>query len=105
MNKETEIIKLDIDKINNAGGNPLLKFLEEPAKDHYAILLTNNHKRLLDTIVSRTQYIHFKPVPKTFIVDQLTNMGVDKDAAYVISHITADFGEAKKFRRKISIIY
>ena len=90
------IIK-DADKMNSSAANALLKFLEEPAKDHYAILLTNNHKRLLDTIVSRTQYIHFKPVPKTFIVDQLTNMGVDKDAAYVISHITADFGEAKKF--------
>ena len=90
------IIK-DADKMNSSAANALLKFLEEPAKDHYAILLTNNHKRLLDTIVSRTQYIHFKPVSKTFIVDQLTNMGVDKDAAYVISHITADFGEAKKF--------
>lgn len=90
------IIK-DADRMNSSAANALLKFLEEPAKDHYAILLTNNHKRLLDTIVSRTQYIHFKPVPKTFIVEQLTNMGVEKDAAYVISHITADFGEAKKF--------
>ena len=90
------IIK-DADKMNTSAANALLKFLEEPAKDHYAILLTNNHKRLLDTIVSRTQFIHFKPVPKNFIVEQLTNMGVDKDAAYVISHITADFGEAKKF--------
>lgn len=90
------IIK-DADRMNSSAANALLKFLEEPAKDHYAILLTNNHKRLLDTIVSRTQYIHFKPVPKTFIVEQLINMGVDLDAAYVISHITADFGEAKKF--------
>ncbi len=90
------IIK-DADRMNSSAANALLKFLEEPAKDHYAILLTNNHKRLLDTIVSRTQYIHFKPVPKTFIVEQLTTMGVEKDAAYVISHITADFGEAKKF--------
>lgn len=90
------IIK-DADRMNTSAANALLKFLEEPALDHYAILLTNNHKRLLDTIVSRTQYIHFKPVPKSFIVEQLTNMGVDKDAAYVISHITADFGEAKKY--------
>ena len=90
------IIK-DADKMNSSAANALLKFLEEPAPDHYAILLTSNHKRLLDTIVSRTQYIHFKPVPRTFIVEQLTQMGVDKDCAYVISHITADFGEAKKF--------
>ncbi len=90
------IIK-DADKMNSSAANALLKFLEEPANEHYAILLTNNHKRLLDTIVSRTQYIHFKPVSKSFIVEQLSSMGVDLDAAYVISHITSDFGEAKKF--------
>lgn len=90
------IIK-DADKMNSAAANALLKFLEEPAPNHYAILLTNNHKRLLDTIVSRTQHIHFKPVPRNYIVEQLIQMGVEKDAAYVISHITADFGEAKKF--------
>lgn len=90
------IIK-DADKMNSAAANSLLKFLEEPAPDHYAILLTSNYKRILDTIVSRTQYIHFKPVPKSFIVKQLSSMGVDKDISYVISHITSDFGEAKKF--------
>ncbi len=90
------IIK-EADKMNAAASNALLKFLEEPASNHYAILTTNNHKKLLDTIVSRTQYIHFKPVAKTYIIEQLLSSGVDKDVAYVISHITSDSGEAKKY--------
>lgn len=90
------IIK-EADKMNASAANALLKFLEEPALNHYAILLTNNHKKILDTIVSRTQYIHFKPVLKTYIVEQLLSSGVDQDVAYVISHITSDFGEAKKY--------
>lgn len=90
------IIK-EADKMNSAAANSLLKFLEEPASDHYAILLTNNHKKILDTIISRTQHIHFKPVARTFIVEQLLQTGVDIDVAYIISHITSDFGEAKQY--------
>lgn len=90
------IIK-EAEKMNPSAANSLLKFLEEPNPNHYAILLTSNHKRLLDTIVSRTQYIHFKPVSRNYIIEQLKSIGVNDDMAYVISHITADFSEAKKF--------
>ena len=90
------IIK-DADKMNLSAANALLKFLEEPALEHYAILLTRNHKRMLDTIVSRCQHIHFKPILRTYIEDELLKEDVDKDLAYVISHITSDLGEAKKY--------
>lgn len=89
------IIK-DAEKMNSSASNALLKFLEEPAPNHYAILVTSNHKKLLDTIVSRTQFIHFKPVSRIYIIEQLTSSGVDKDLAYVISYITSDLGVAKK---------
>lgn len=90
------IIK-EADKMNTSAANSLLKFLEEPFENHYAILLTNNHKKILDTIVSRTQFIHFKPVARTYIIDQLISGGVERDIAYVISHITADNSAARKF--------
>ncbi len=35
--------------------NSLLKVLEEPPKNSYIILITNNHRSLLDTILSRAQ--------------------------------------------------
>ena len=90
------IIK-DADKMNASAANSLLKFLEEPAPNHYAVLLTTNHKKMLDTIISRCQFIHFKPVSRTYIEEQLLAEEIDPDLAYVISHITSDLAEARKY--------
>lgn len=90
------IIK-DADKMNASAANSLLKFLEEPAPNHYAVLLTTNHKKMLDTIISRCQFIHFKPVSRTYIEEQLLAEDIDPDLAYVISHITSDLAEARKY--------
>lgn len=51
--KQVYIIK-NIDKANIVVMNSLLKFLEEPTKDVYAILTTSNLEKVLDTIISRT---------------------------------------------------
>lgn len=51
--KQVYIIK-NIDKANVVVLNSLLKFLEEPTPDVYAILSTTNSEKVLDTIVSRT---------------------------------------------------
>lgn len=51
--KQVYIIK-NIDKANVVVMNSLLKFLEEPTQDVYAILTTTNSEKVLDTIVSRT---------------------------------------------------
>lgn len=90
------IIK-DAEKMNTAAANSILKFLEEPIPNHYAVLLTKNHNRILDTIVSRAQLIHFKPVPKQYFTEQLMNNGATADIAYIISHITSDLAEAKQY--------
>lgn len=55
-NKRIYIIK-EADKLNTSAANTLLKFLEEPADDIIAILLTNNRYKLLDTILSRCQVL------------------------------------------------
>ena len=57
------------DKMNTSASNALLKFLEEPIPNRYAFLTTNNHSRMLDTIVSRCQMIHFKPIAMKYIED------------------------------------
>lgn len=90
------IIK-DADKMNAAASNALLKFLEEPNTNHYAFLTTTNYKRLLATIVSRCQLIHFKPVPKEFLMSKLDDCGVDKDVSYVASFLTSDLEVAMKY--------
>lgn len=53
------IIK-NAEKMNIATANSILKFLEEPAPNIIAILITDNIYQLLDTIVSRCQIISLK---------------------------------------------
>lgn len=55
-NKRIYVIE-EADKLNIAAANTLLKFLEEPADDIIAILLTKNRYKLLDTILSRCQVL------------------------------------------------
>ncbi len=47
------------EKMNVSASNSILKFLEEPAPNIIAILITDNMYQLLDTIVSRCQIISF----------------------------------------------
>lgn len=58
-NKKIYIIN-GAEKLNESSSNSLLKFLEEPEKDIIAILITDNSKNLLSTIVSRCQVLSFK---------------------------------------------
>lgn len=55
-NKRVYIIN-NVDRLNRASANSILKFLEEPEKNIIAILVTDNIHQLLDTIVSRCQII------------------------------------------------
>lgn len=84
------------EKLNISSSNALLKFLEEPVPNRYAIIITNNHKSLLDTVVSRCQLIHFKPLSKQRMVEYFRMIGVNKDVAFVLANLTVDYEEARK---------
>lgn len=90
------IIK-DADKMNASASNALLKFLEEPNPNHYAFLTANNYRKILPTIISRCQLIHFKPVPKKVLMDKLSECGVDKDISYIVSFLTSELEVAMKY--------
>jgi DNA polymerase-3 subunit delta' len=64
-------IIMDADKLNSSASNALLKFLEEPKDNHYAILITTNKNRILPTIVSRAQVLHFKPLSEEHTISCL----------------------------------
>ncbi len=55
--------------------NTLLKFLEEPHMNIYGILITTDSGKLLPTIRSRSQMIHFHKLPETAIEKALLNQG------------------------------
>ena len=50
--------------MNTSAANSLLKFLEEPVGNFLAILETESVGRILPTIQSRCQIIHFSPLAK-----------------------------------------
>ena len=53
------------EKMNLSAANSILKFLEEPAPNIIAILVTDNMYQLLDTIVSRCQIVTFSKNDET----------------------------------------
>ncbi len=89
------IIK-DADKLNQASSNALLKFIEEPFPNNYIILTTQNVNKLLSTIISRSQVLHFKPIKKEILEKHLIENGVNKDMAYVLSHLTSNIERANE---------
>ncbi len=61
----------EAERINLEAGNALLKSLEEPPPYALFILLTENFSKLLPTIISRSQIIRFRSLPKSVIKEVL----------------------------------
>lgn len=93
----------DADKLNPSSSNALLKFLEEPVPNRYAIIITNNYRSLLDTIISRCQLIHFKPLKISKTVEYFQTFGINKDIAYILAHITSDIEVAQQLIKEGTI--
>ncbi|MBP5445743.1 MAG: hypothetical protein J6Y28_06190 [Acholeplasmatales bacterium] len=77
----------DCDKMNSTCANKLLKFIEEPYDDIYAILLTTNKDSILQTIRSRCQVINLLPMDKAELKNKLINEGIEEDKALILSNI------------------
>jgi DNA polymerase-3 subunit delta' len=65
--------------------NALLKFLEEPQQDIYAILTTESVHSLLPTILSRSQVVTLKPIEQSRLVDLYQQAGLNEDDAQLAS--------------------
>jgi len=85
----------EAERMNQEAANTLLKQMEEPLADIYAILLTSNSNALLKTIVSRAQLIHFKPIARALIMESLMASGCKELASRVIPEYTNNIEEAK----------
>lgn len=94
----------DAEKMNASASNALLKFLEEPYPNRYGFLITSNKERMLSTITSRCQVMHFKPISTKEIVNALTINGLDKDIAYCATTLTNDIDEIQKLVSEGKII-
>lgn len=77
-----------INKIENAtteAVNSLLKFLEEPTSDIYAIITTANINNVLSTIVSRCMNIRLKKATKHQLVVEATKKNIPLEDALILS--------------------
>jgi DNA polymerase-3 subunit delta' len=66
--------------------NSLLKFLEEPTPNTYAILTTENEARLLPTIVSRCESMRMLLAPRNEVIADAISLGVEKKDAELLSY-------------------
>lgn len=94
VDKNRLFIIEEAEKMNRASANTLLKFLEEPTPNNYVVLITTNSQMLLDTIISRTQVLRFKPVNKESIVESLIKEKIDADFSYLLSELYGNFEDA-----------
>ena len=82
----------DADKMSVSAANSLLKFLEEPMSNTYALLLTENKQMLLPTIRSRAVILSFKSLPHEELIKQYCEAGVNQYAA-IVAALTQNLDE------------
>src|SRR6478736_5503092 len=92
-NKKLYIVN-HVDKMTVSAANSLLKFLEEPGNGTYAVLLTENIQRLLDTIISRCQVISFRSLTPEQLAEKLVENGLSAVDASILSNLTNSIDEA-----------
>ncbi len=89
-----------LDHIENAtpeAMNSLLKVLEEPSSDIYAIFTCQNLNRVLPTIQSRCQVIQLLPGSKINFRKQLSEKQLPQDDINVLSELFTDIEECKDY--------
>lgn len=86
--------------------NILLKTLEEPPLHTVIILLANNPRLLLPTILSRCQPIRFNPLPLSLVSQWLMEQkGMNPDEAHLLSYLSEGSpGKAVQIQEEISQI-
>ena len=76
--------------------NSLLKFLEEPGRNIFAFLTTENEAKILPTIISRTQVLRFREIDRAKIIKDAENMGVFEEEAEILSGFYNDASTIKE---------
>lgn len=65
--------------------NSLLKFLEEPGKNVFAFLTTENEAKVLPTIISRTQVFRLKAINVKQVIKEAVSAGIFEEDAELLS--------------------
>lgn len=103
------------ENLNTASANTILKFLEEPDEGIVAILITKNRYNVIDTIVSRCQYLNIATNLNREYDEELHDYSVDlfrmlvtkkeKAIAYLSEIYSLKSDQILKILLNISIFY
>lgn len=84
------------DQATKDAQNSLLKFLEEPSNEIYAILLADEKTNVLTTIQSRCQIVTFKPAGKNELILRL-QQETDEENARMLAYNGYTYAQAKEW--------
>ena len=73
------------DEATKDAQNSLLKFIEEPSDEIYAILIADEKTNVLSTIQSRCQNVTFKPSSKDSLIEDLKKI-TDEESAKMLAY-------------------
>lgn len=76
--------------------NALLKFLEEPTPNTYAILTSRNESKILPTILSRCQLIRMHLIPRFEVNEEAVKLGVPLNDAEMLCFFYNDASLVKE---------
>lgn len=85
-----------VETMTSVAVNSLLKFLEEPGKNIYAFLTTENESKVLPTILSRTQILRFKSIDRDRVISEAIEEGAKPEDAEMLSAFYNDSETIKK---------
>lgn len=74
-----KIYMIDVHKLTVKNENVILKFLEEPLKNAYIILVAENRKSVIPTVLNRCQVWEFSPYPKDYLMGLVGQSYQDTD--------------------------
>mgnify|MGYP005982930611 CR=1 FL=1 len=92
--KQKVFIIEQAEKMSTGAANSLLKFLEEPEGNVVAILETESMGKILPTILSRCQVLHFQPLPPQKMIQLLKDKGIGEKTAILLSSLTNSWEKA-----------
>ena len=91
------VIVWHAETMTSSASNKLLKSIEEPGEKTLFLLLTDNEKKILPTILSRCQKIKFRPLSDNKMASYIKSLGVEGvRARSIISYAKGNVGLANK---------
>jgi DNA polymerase-3 subunit delta' len=85
------------DRMTEEAADVLLKVLEEPPADTTFVLSSARPHEVPETVRSRCQTVNFPPLPEDFVVDTLTEEGIDEQRARLASRLAGgNLGRARR---------